>query len=144
MIHIGFTGTRYGITDNQIASMTRLMKEVHESAGKQVTAHHGDCEGADAFFHVSASVFGWRIHVHPPIGNSRRAHCAGDVTAKPKPYLVRNADIVAESDVMFAMPLDMTEQARGGTWATIRMARKAGKPLAIVWPDGNVTKERWP
>lgn len=30
-----------------------------------------------------------------------------------------------------------------GTWATIRMARKAGKPLAIVLPSGAVVKERW-
>ncbi len=56
----------------------------------------------------------------------------------------RNADIVRESNIMIAAPFEETEQERGGTWRTIGMARKAKKPLAIVWRDGRVEKERWP
>jgi hypothetical protein len=35
------------------------------------------------------------------------------------------------------------EQAYGATWSTVEMTRKANRPLAIVWPNGAVTKERW-
>jgi hypothetical protein len=32
-------------------------------------------------------------------------------------------------------------RAGGGTWATVRYARKAGLPIAIIWPDGEITRE---
>jgi hypothetical protein len=47
------------------------------------------------------------------------------------------------STVMIAAPLESVEQAYGGTWRTIEMTRKAKRPLAIVWRDGAVTRERW-
>jgi len=45
--------------------------------------------------------------------------------------------------LMLAAPRDMTEQEHGGTWKTIGMARKAKKPLVIVFPDGS-TQGEWP
>jgi hypothetical protein len=35
----------------------------------------------------------------------------------------------------------MEEQDRGGTWRTIQMARKAGRELVVVWPDGSIKEE---
>jgi hypothetical protein len=45
--------------------------------------------------------------------------------------------------VVIACPFERTEQQRSGTWATVRMARKAGKPLVIVYPQGDERRERW-
>jgi hypothetical protein len=50
----------------------------------------------------------------------------------------RNKAIVAEAHRVMAVPKDMTAQPYGGTWKTIEMARKAKKPLVIVFPDGSV------
>ena len=44
---------------------------------------------------------------------------------------------------MIAAPADMAGQPHGGTWQTVRSARRASKPLAICYPDGSVAKERW-
>jgi hypothetical protein len=58
------------------------------------------------------------------------------------PHLKRNGHIVDASHVMIACPRLMHEELRSGTWMTIRYARRADKPLAIVWPDGSITQEK--
>lgn len=145
MIEIGFTGTRHGMSARQLESVRKIVKK--STAGTTTfRAHHGDCVGADCEFHaiaVEADSDAWTV-IHPgPIGE-HSAGCVGDDRHDPLPHMLRNRRIVAASTVMIATPFEATEQPRGGTWATIRIARKAGKPLAIAWPDGSVTKERWP
>lgn len=66
----------------------------------------------------------------------RDALALADVVHEPRPPLERNRDVVDASDVLLACPGGMAEEQRSGTWATIRYARKAGKPVVIVWPDG--------
>jgi len=40
------------------------------------------------------------------------------------------------------MPKGKVEEWRGsGTWATIRYARKVGKPVTIIYPDGEIQEE---
>src|SRR5262245_13605371 len=131
MIHVGFTGTRHGATDAQHAAMRRLLETLTE-----VTAHHGDCVGADAQFHAIARALKWRIVIHPPVDDSERARCEGDESRAPLTHMKRNKAIVDAATLMLAAPYQMTEQELGGTWKTIRMARKAKKPLVIVFPDG--------
>lgn len=107
-------------------------------------AHHGDCIGSDAEFHdivrdVSPAS---TILVRPPTNPKKRAWKQGDFIFKPKPYMVRDDDIIAESHLMLATPYQFDEQGRGsGTWAVIRHTRKAKKPLIIIWPDGTYTPE---
>jgi len=51
-------------------------------------------------------------------------------------------DFVNECDVLIAAPGEFVERKRGsGTWGTVRYARKLGRPLVIIWPDGVVV---WP
>ena len=139
MIHVGFTGTRFGATDVQHAEMRRWL----ESLADDVTAHHGDCVGADAQFHALARARKWRVVIHPPVDDAERAFCAGDELLAPLTHMKRNKAIVTAATLMLATPKDMTEQEYGGTWKTIRMARKAKKPLVIVFPDGT-TDGSWP
>lgn len=145
MKHIGFTGTRHGLETMQYESLGLLMDEIMAQAcrdGDGVGVHHGDCIGADEQFHKLAREIGYAVAIHPST-HPLRAHCQGDKMHEPKATLARNADIVAASEIMLACPYEFEEQPRGGTWTTIRMARKAGKPLAIVLPDGTVQRERW-
>ena len=58
-----------------------------------------------------------------------------------KRYLERNRDIVDACDILIACPRTLKEELRSGTWATVRYARKVGKPVAILWNNGKYDYE---
>ncbi len=130
---IGFTGTQDGMTPTQVEILISVLSglEIEE-------VHHGDCIGADTEFHnVVVSVCSTaKIIIHPPNNASKRAFNSGFVLCE-KPYLTRNKDIVNAVDMMIAMPKG-EETVRSGTWSTVRYARKIGKPVVIIYPDGTV------
>ena len=135
---LGFTGTQKGMTPAQKGVVADLLVEFDP-----VEVHHGDCIGADEEFHDIVLEFSNRVKVviHPPLDSSKRAYCKGDEARSRKEYLRRNRDIVAESDVLIAVPKQMRElkgRSGGGTWATVRYARQAEIPVYIVFPDGAV------
>ena len=139
--HVGFTGTQRGMTAAQYAAVSELLlarfpHAVVTTPVRAVTFHHGDCTGADEQAHVIARICGYFIVVHPPIDPKKRAWCTGDFAMTPAPYLERNAAIVRSTEVLVATPGERAEQLRSGTWATIRCARRLGRPVMIVWPDG--------
>lgn len=101
--------------------------------------HHGDCVGADAEAHDIAYLLQYFfIVLHPPINESKRAFKHADLTLKAFPYLDRNKHIVRDTNRLIATPAQKEEQLRSGTWSTIRYARKAGKPVTIIYPDGTI------
>ena len=138
MKHVGFTGTRSGMTSEQKSTVRQLFMKY------RFTLHHGDCVGADADAHDLAREAGAaHIVVHPPIKDDLRAFKSGDELRTPKSYFARNRDIVNEAHLLVATPFTAHE-TQGGTWYTINYARKrkaAGDPITIivVLPDG--TKE---
>ena len=135
MRHLGFTGTRFGMKPPQHAAV----RDVIVSLG-EVTGHHGDCVGADAEFHALLRELGHRVIGHPPVDDEHRAWCQFDDQVEPLTHMKRNRAIVAIAHIMIGAPFEMTAQERGGTWLTIKMARKAGKPLVIVFPDGTLER----
>jgi hypothetical protein len=141
---IGFTGTRHGMTPSQRSAVSAILEEATHCAG--FVAHHGDCVGADAEFHDLCRMNPLSvIVVHPgPVDDlPNQAGRVGDSRRENLPHMRRNKNIVMSSTVMIAAPFEPVEQAYGGTWRTVEMTRKAKRPLAIVWPNGAVTKERW-
>jgi hypothetical protein len=161
VVHIGFTGTRHGMTSAQLDALITILSEEVPSADDWI-AHHGDCIGADAQFHQLVRKYddtAWDANYpeccrnptphsvivvgHPPIDDSRRAFCDFDALHDPRPFMERNRAIVEASDLMIATPREASEQPRGGTWGTIRIARTRGKPLALLLPDGTICRERW-
>lgn len=134
--HIGFTGTRHGMTPHQINSVCTLIAEA-KLAEKVVYARHGDCIGADETFdQLCAGMCIPRI-VHPPDVDTYRAFCAGELILEARPYLFRNRDIVNNSGVLIATPETHTERDRSGTWSTVRYARRTNKPHVVVYPCGS-------
>lgn len=136
---IGFTGTREGMSFAQSESLLRVLRELSPTE-----VHHGCCVGADAEVHLLAYLE-WPTHGHPgPFGPLRMpldetiAH-GFHVLHAPKDYGARNQDIVDVCDVLVAAPMEMMEVQRGGTWQTVRRARKARKKVIIVWPDGRTS-----
>lgn len=133
---VGFTGTRKGMTKLQLAFVKRALHLCQATV-----VHHGACEGADQDFHYAALLLKVPVVLHPGVNRQgyspSRAECpmAKEVKAE-KFYLDRDKDIVNEVDMMIATPKEKKEQLRSGTWTTIRYAKKKGKYLLIVYPDG--------
>ena len=145
---VGFTGTEKGMTELQLAALRRclIVDDLREF-------HHGDCIGADAQAHdlvvqiaLAHDLMFERqpvIVIHPPIKAVKRAFKQPGYVHDALPYLDRDRAIVDGTDILFATPDGPEPQRKraGGTWYTVRYARRAGKPIRIVWPDGSVTRE---
>jgi hypothetical protein len=128
----GFTGTQRGMAPRQ-------RKEVRQLLYDASVLHLGDCLGADLEAYDIAMSLGLTVIGHPPLDGSRRAYLSYDEEREKQPYLIRNRAIVAEGvDGLIAAPKGFVEEQRSGTWATIRYARKIGRKVWIVWPDGSV------
>ena len=138
---VGFTGTRDGMTKQQIEWFKKYINNNIISE-----FHHGACKGADVQAHQivwDAITSVLKIIVHRPInrkyeGIYRNTDC--DVIELPrKDYLERDRDIVNQTDVLIAMPKSDDEN-RSGTLYTINYAKKQSKEVIIVYPDGRTEK----
>ena len=78
------------------------------------------------------------IVIHPPIIEAKRAWKHAGQMRTPKSYLSRNKDIVRDTEMLVATPGEDNEQIRFGTWSTVRFARKLGRPVWVILPNGNV------
>lgn len=147
-LRIGFTGAQKGMTAEQTREVDRLLgvfMRQHTQPGGLAEFHHGDCVGSDEQADELAYRHGYYIVLHPPDSDKKRAWTTHyDMSRMPKPYLVRNREIVHDDyglcDWMIATPGDRNERQRSGTWATIRYARKH-TALLIVYPDGDIARE---
>jgi hypothetical protein len=126
-VKIGFTGTREGMSQAQKDAL-------HLALVGATEFHHGDCIGADAEADVIARCVGVHVVIHPPSDPKLRAFCyqPGDGIWATDSYLNRDWDIVRVTDCLIAAPLTESETPRSGTWATVRMAREADRPIAIL------------
>lgn len=138
-MRLGFTGTRNGMTDDQIVTFTSVVGRLNPRE-----FHHGDCIGADSNAHaiVKHVTPTCKIHLHPPIKDKTRAFCEGYTIAyEPKEYIERDHDIVDAVDTLVAIPKGFEEEQRSGTWATVRYARKKSTVrVIIIWPDGTMNQ----
>jgi hypothetical protein len=125
---VGFTGTRHGMNSAQMVAFHSIL------LGGGGELHHGDCVGADVEAARLAKGLGFRIIGHPPSLAGMRAHFPSDEEREPRAYMVRNQSIVNECEMLIAAPAEDEEQQFGGTWATVRKARKAGKPIWLLLP----------
>lgn len=138
MTHVGFTGTRQGMTLRQQAALRE-----HFDLEDQITClHHGDCIKADEEAHMEAVSFGILMWLHPSTLERYRAYITQDVIVieDPKPPLDRNHHIVDATEYLIAAPKSNQEELRSGTWATVRYARQQHKRVLKIYPDGT---EEW-
>jgi len=141
-VKLGITGTRHGLSTAQYAALRCVLEEMEPAA-----LLHGACRGADA---VAIAIACAALEPTPYIiaypctlksWTDADALTYSDEVFQPQPPLQRNRCIVRDCDHLLALPQGMTEEVRSGTWSTVRAARKAGRPITIVWPDGGVTEE---
>lgn len=135
MKKIGFTGSRNGMSEEQVEAFKEIIKskEVEEF-------HHGMCIGSDNQAHDIVQKANIKVVGHPPSFKKFMANCNCDVFMKPYDYLTRNKNIVNDTDILIATP-DCKEKVRSGTWSTIRYARKQNKKIYIIHKNGRVTIE---
>jgi hypothetical protein len=129
---VGMTGTQIGATDKQMNLFWTVLQE-----HKATELHHGDCVGADAQAHAVARKLKLKVVIHPPDNPSKRAFCAAHEERLSRPYLIRNLDIIEAVDLLVGLP-GGPEKVRSGTWSTIRQARRRGKKVIVIMPDGEV------
>lgn len=126
-VKIGFTGNRHGLTLEQ-KEQIKLILDTYTN----IIVSHGDCVGSDTDFHKlcvdhrtnnpNKTII---IQIFPPNNSTLRAYNQADILADEKPYLERNKDIIKNSSILIACPIDKNnEELRSGTWSTIRQARK--------------------
>lgn len=106
----------------------------------EAVVHHGDCMGADAEVHEEATYLGLETYGHPPTDERLRAFCLTTYSAEPRPYLERDRAIVEACDELLAAPAEALDPGHGGTWYTVRYARKVGRAVTVVLPRGTVTR----
>jgi nucleoside 2-deoxyribosyltransferase len=112
-MRVAFTGTRKGMTPAQ----RRQLRDVCYALRTMDEFHHGGAVGADtqaAEFVSTANYL--RIVEHPAAGDP----------------LARNRAMVEACDLLIAAPETNREVLRSGTWATVRYARKLGKPVVML------------
>jgi hypothetical protein len=137
MSEIGFTGTREGMTAKQMETFGEHVAEQRPSK-----FHHGCCLGADldAVLIVKQVSPDTLIIGHPPTDRKLvavRAEELSDILHDPLPYLDRNKKIVQHGeDGLIVTPKGVNPEWRSGTWSTARFARKIGRHITVITPDG--------
>lgn len=139
---IGFTGTRHGMTLQQRAHVEAMLAGALV-ADASSEFHHGDCVGADVQAAQLAFDLGFRVVAHPPIKTALRAYFL-DVheTREPASYTARNRAIVDGTELLIGCPPTKEHQPFGGSWMTIDYARRCGKRVIVIAPDGTVDQGR--
>lgn len=135
------TGTRYGATSFQLASVGWVWSRYGITE-----LHDGDAIGVDEQLYYLGRAFGAKIVMHPPRSSKFRAWCGDnkDEFRRPKGYFERDKDMVNESGTLVGCPKHTFEEfEHSGTWNTIRYARTLGRPIAIIWPGGRIAYENW-
>lgn len=134
-MNVGYTGSRDGMTKEQKKLLMEFFQRNHVTV-----LNHGDCIGADAQADTMAMVFGVKRIAHPPDDDKLRSFCGSEIVMPRKPYIERNRDIVDNSYILIGCPKSKKEMIRSGTWATIRYAKRIGKPVIIFYPDGETER----
>lgn len=130
----GFTGTRHGMTDAQKSALREFMR------GGTGELHHGDCVGADSDAHDIADECGYAVVIHPPTDYKLRAWRSVPLhmMKMEQSHFARNRAIVNDTISLIATPFEAEPQSRGGTWYTINFARRMGKVVVLIRPDGTI------
>jgi hypothetical protein len=147
----GFTGTRHELTAAQQRSLESIL---HPEYGRERWEfHHGACKGADSLAAQIAWGLNYDVFAHPgqsASGGDNEWLCpvALEHSSEVLPtntHFARNRDIVDATELLIACPNHgepITKDSQGGTAYTINYARKRGKRIWIVRPDGTVEIEQ--
>ena len=129
---LGFAGTRKGMSVAQRRNLA-IVLSWFRGGGREF--HSGGSGDSDIEAQRMAHAAGYHVHVHPCPGVTAEGSPPDYYWHEVFPPLVRDRHIAEACYVLVAAPLRDKEQLRSGTWATVRYAREAEKPV-IMLPRG--------
>jgi hypothetical protein len=143
---VGVTGTRKGLSPQQIKMLHDALEWLRRE--DQGFSHfvHGGAEGADEQLHTLAVLLGYTIEVWPSNRPEKHQRWSKDPSVtfchEAYPPMERNRYIVDTADHMLAAPAveDWDRPTyRSGTVHTIRIAADQGKETWVITPEGELT-----
>lgn len=132
---VGVTGTHHGGSPAQLTTLGQFLTSVMPKR-----LHEGDCIGVDAQACRMARALGIYVVAHPPENPRRRAYEPADEVRPEKPYMMRDRDIVDETQILIGLPHEFQEIVHSGTWATVRYGVKINRPVYLILPDGKMIR----
>jgi hypothetical protein len=139
---LGVTGTRTNVMKVQVRGLWAEYK-----AAGEFRLIHGGAIGGDEIADSVARLYNLLSVDIYPCEPKRYEYwqrkIKDDITTihEVRLPLVRNRIIARDCDRLLALPREMQETLRSGTWATVRYARQNKKPITILFPDGSVRRE---
>jgi hypothetical protein len=131
-MNLGFTGPETALTQAQRDTLATLI-----GLANRPRFHTGDCIGADVDATKLAEALGCWTVGHPPTDEKKRANLWYHSRREPAPYLTRNRHIVDACDLLIvAVRTQVHDRCRDGFCATYRCARRQGRPITVILPDG--------
>lgn len=153
MTVVAFTGTQKGLSDGQLVALDAVLRGAVRAGSDRIL--NGLDVGADQEAAALARKLGMKVIGFPAseLGHPRRSTFRADVEFAVRPPLARNRRMASACDRLVACPRQTREfllaraAARGvpvervvvrgsGTWAAVRYALAARKPVLLVFPDG--------
>lgn len=129
--HVGFTGSRRGMTTYQLDMLGKFLERRRSLKGVG-WFHHGICVGADHQAHKIAKALGYNIHGHPPVNQAlvfeHDPNTDFNKYESTFSYSGRNQRIILASKIIFAAP----RKDSVGTFNAIDHAAAIKRPRVIV------------
>lgn len=136
---VSFAGASWGTTDEQDAVIEFCIQEMEPSL-----LIHGGRPGADQVSRCIALSFGVPSYAYPSDLISQRAYSDSDFSYVPISEHEKNDTIAEMGDVLIACPDEYMETRHCASWDVVRHARRLGRKLVIIWPDGKICTENMP
>lgn len=136
---IGFTGNRYGLKTEQKYEINLILNN-YLDLYDNIIFSHGDSIGSDTEFHKICLHYKYTrlnknitIRIFPSNNHILRAFNNADILMEEKPNLVRNQNIIKNSSILIACPIDKNkEEIKSETWSIIRQAKRNNLTIHIL------------
>jgi hypothetical protein len=146
---LGFVGVRRGLSCAQFHTVCRILvaRRGRGAVAAMRAGHYSPDGDAGADF---ARITRWmrtppQLTVHEcgespamPVLSAESLISWADFSIEPDAVPMWNRAIVDHSDALLACPPIVDEDPRSRTWAAVRYARKVGKTIVVVYPDGSL------
>ena len=129
---VGFVGVRGGLSYAQFRALSRVLidRDLPGAViGVEAVVHGADGWGDADFDRIAR----WMT----PTPQFAVVGVPGEA-AEPASAAARNRAVVDACDLLVACPPGAVEEPRSRTWAAVRYARRVGRPVVLLYPDGTV------
>jgi hypothetical protein len=122
------------MTEWQVRALRELLQLMQPDA-----FFHNGMIGATAQAHAIARGLDLQIVIIPPKNTDLRAKLEGAIQIEtPEDFNDSLDHVIEDSHIVIFTPREEVEKLRSGTWRSIRQAKREGKSVYIIFPDGRL------